>query len=220
MDLSRQRLTKGILASGRNPAGTLSAERLAFLTLPACNFMRWGRRGRGSERLRHHDAMALDSRLEWDGGMELLGTGFDVAVFAIDGRELGTEAEDGHVYGFAALAAEMILGGLDDNAPEACTLILRGDSELAEIAAGASHFCVDTAEKLASRVFGHKDSSLLHHGSKTDFVRACAFKKDFDREGGVDEGNQALPVGFNRQAEMERRVGVSVPGHFYSSMET
>ena len=73
--------------------------------------------------------MALDSRLEWDGGMELLGTGFDVAVFAIDGRELGTEAEDGHVYGFAALAAEMILGGLDDNAPEACTLMLRGDSE-------------------------------------------------------------------------------------------
>jgi len=146
-------------------------------------------------------------------GDEILGAGLNEAEPAVDGQQLRTQAEDCDINSFAFLAAKMFLGGCNDPAPKAGSLVSRVYGKLSEVAAQAANFGVYTAQKAAGAVFSQQNFALAHHGRNPDFVRASALKEGFDGEGGVDEGNQARQVGFHRQAEMEWGAGVSVLRH-------
>jgi len=93
--------------------------------------------------------MAFDALLERDRRVKRLGSGFDVAVTAIDRGELGSEAEDGDIDGLAALTAKMIFRSFDDHEPQSGSLMCGVDGKLTQVAARATGFSVDTAQELA-----------------------------------------------------------------------
>ena len=160
--------------------------------------------------------MAFEAGLERAGGVEFLCAGLDVAKPAIDGRQLGTQAEDGNINGFAAELPEAVLSGLDDAAGQAGALMNGSDGELAEITAIAAEFGVDTGEKPAGAILRDEDAAFLHHGRQPFIVRARTFEKGFDGEGRVDERDQMRPVGRGGQTEKDWGAGVSFLVHFRS----
>jgi hypothetical protein len=135
--------------------------------------------------------------------VKFLGSGLNEAKFAIKGRQLGTLAEDGNINGFTALATKMILGCFNEQASQACSLVRGVYGELPEVAAGAANFGIYRAEKACGAVFGEENITFAHHGGKTNFVGARAFKEGFDGEGGVDQRNQAGTVDCGRCTEAQ-----------------
>jgi hypothetical protein len=153
-----------------------------------------GRAERGSERLRHHDAVrlqAISKRVRID---EWLGAGFDVAVTAIHRRQLGSQAEDGDIGGHAALASEMVFGGLH-HAPADSGALARGiDREHANVAAFVADLDIDGTNELAGVVFGEEDCAFFERGGEALGIRARAGHEGLDGEGLVDERYEPVAV--------------------------
>ena len=135
--------------------------------------------------------------------LELFGSGFDEAETAIDGEQLGAEAEDGNVHGLAPFSAEVIFGGGKQAFAQPRALVRGIDREHAEVAASATNFCIDAGEDLAGGVFGEENFAFLHHGGEAFFVGASAFEEGFDGEGGVNDGDETRAVGGGGEADVQ-----------------
>ena len=73
--------------------------------------------------------MAFVAGSKWPAGIELHFSGFDVAEAAVEWRQFGAKAEHGDVDGLAALLAEMVFGGMKDEAADAGALPCGIDGE-------------------------------------------------------------------------------------------
>lgn len=151
--------------------------------------------------------MAFFARLQGLSGVELLCAGFDVAIAAIDAGQLGSQAEDRDVDGFATLAAKMVFGGFDDAPGEAGALTAGVDCELTEIATRATHFRVDATHELAQIILSDQNGTFVHHVRKARFVGSRAFEEGFDGEGGIDKQGQTLAVGGDSGSKLQAFAG-------------
>ena len=107
----------------------------------------------------------------------------------------------------------MIFGCCNEQTAESGSLMRRVYGQLTEVATDAADLGIDTSKNMGGAIFGEENCALLHHGGKTEFVGARAIKEDFDREGGVDEGDQTRAVGFQRRAEVKWGAGIDFLDH-------
>lgn len=170
----------------------------------------------GLEGLGHDDGAAgRNAGLELLRGVEVLDGSLDVSEAAVDGRQLGAPRDDADVHGIAALAAQVVLAGEHEGASVAGALVRGTDGEHSEIAARAPQLGVDAADELAGVVFGKQDFAFEEVGREAVDIGARAFEKRLDREGGVDDGDEARNVGLCRQSDAKGRGGLGVGERFF-----
>jgi hypothetical protein len=121
--------------------------------------------------------MAFHSGLERPGRMELLSTDFKVPESAVEGRQLGTLAQNGYVGCTAAMLAAIVLDSPNHDAPDAPSLMCGIHREHAEIPSlRATDLDVNGSNNAPGMVIGYKEAFLLHHGPHSFDVRAHAMK--------------------------------------------
>ena len=137
---------------------------------------------------------------------ELLGACLDKSKAAIDGQQLGAEAEHRDVNCLASVSAKVVLGGEDQTAGQPGSLKVGGNGEHAHVAVVSAQLGVDRGQHPASRVsggLGQKDLALPHARCQPVGVGARAFEEGLDGEGGVDHLRQGGNIGGVRQTDVE-----------------
>jgi hypothetical protein len=65
------------------------------------------------QRFRHQNAVALSSGLQWLGSVELVCSRLHISMFAVERRQLGSQAEDGDVHELTSALAAILFGSLN-----------------------------------------------------------------------------------------------------------
>jgi hypothetical protein len=111
----------------------------------------------------------------------------------------------------ATLRAKSIFSGCRHALTESCALMMRINRKQS----------LRSTRRDPGVILGEQDLALAHHCGETLLVGARAFEEGFNREGGVDHGDEARAIHCFRSPKMKDGSGIIVDGELgLSGMRT